>query len=121
MKVNDESKCEKELITRIQNLEQKLLSISEDIASKFQPEIQYNVYIDKIDVQSLMLDELNFSLESIDIEELSGAMNIGNTFSPSIEKKPKIAKEKNTKENRKKQPDIKVTVNGKNIAYKVAD
>jgi len=151
VKSQGQEKREDQLLKRIKDLEQSLLRITKAIeALKDHPKREYNVYIDKIDVHSFTLEELSFSLENIDVNELSGAMNIGNTFSPSIETKngllkdgkPKVEKEYGTKvkeelikkltkmkensnqqqpPNSKAKKDIKVTINGKEVSHKVTD
>lgn len=148
MDVKGQGKGEEQLLKRMNELEQNIVRLTKaiDLLKEHQKN-EYNVYIEKINVQSLTLDELNFSLENIDVNELSGAMNIGNTFSPTVGAKVKLPKEEKDKEgkikkemikklsqikdkSKQQQPfsnqtlanhDIKVTINGKEVAHKVTD
>ncbi|HHY74005.1 MAG TPA: hypothetical protein GX497_12465 [Bacillus bacterium] len=146
--VKSQGKDVEQLLLRIKEMEQKLVTMTDAIESlKDCPKVEYNVYIEKIDVHSLTLEELNFSLENIDVNELSGAMNIGNTFSPSVAQKESLLKDEKKgeekvngknikeeiikklskmKEKSKQQPkatqqEIKVIVNGKEVSHKVTD
>lgn len=146
--VKSQGKDVEQLLLRIKEMEQKLVAMTDAIESlKDCPKVEYNVYIEKIDVHSLTLEELNFSLENIDVNELSGAMNIGNTFSPSVAQKESLLKDEKKgeekvngknikeeiikklskmKEKSKQQPkatqqEIKVIVNGKEVSHKVTD
>jgi len=130
---------EQEIIERVNQLEQKLIDFTNEIKSlREHPKIEYNVYVENIDVHTLTLDDLNFSIENIDVDELSGAMNIGNTFSPSVDQKQKnMQKEEKAKQefinkiskikkdtNTEKTPSeqgIKIFVNGKQVSHTVTD
>jgi|GEM_PF-5766718 len=43
------------------------------------------INIERLEIDDAFLNELVFRLESVDIDELSGSLNIGNNFSPPME------------------------------------
>lgn len=51
--------------------------------------VEYHFHIDRVDIHQPVLDKLSFHLDQIDIEELSGALNVGNNFGVNIGKKGK--------------------------------
>lgn len=55
----------------------KLISIEEEV-EKLKSKPEYHINIEKLDVQQL--ENLTFSLDTLDIKELSGTLNIGNNF-----------------------------------------
>lgn len=92
----------------------------------------YHITIQNLDIHDPVLKELTFSLENLDIKELSGALNMGNNFGPKVEQKLKNKQEtkKENKEgteepeqNRPNQNDnsnITVKVNGTPVNYTVS-
>ncbi|MDP9728244.1 hypothetical protein FY534_07100 [Alicyclobacillus sp. TC] len=47
------------------------------------------VNIQELHINEANFDELIFKLESIDVQELSGSLNLGNNFSPRVVQSPK--------------------------------
>ncbi len=92
----------------------------------------YHITIQNLDIHDPVLKELTFSLENLDIKELSGALNMGNNFGPKVEQKSKNeqkSKQENkeeTEEPEQKTPeqndnsDIIVKVNGTPVNYTVS-
>ncbi|MBM7584138.1 dihydroxyacetone kinase-like predicted kinase [Bacillus pakistanensis] len=70
------SKKEKELEERLKRLESLLLS------TKDKEKIE--IHIHQLTVDGPLTDKLSFELDQIDIEELSGAFNLGNNFGVDI-------------------------------------
>lgn len=96
------------LFDLVKKLEKDLDRLSSAVSElKERPQNEYHIYVEKMDVHSATLDELNFYLDKIDIKELSGAMNIGNTFGTKVEPKqqttPIPEKLKQLKKQNKKQ------------------
>lgn len=134
-----EGQNSEQLFDRVKQLEQKLIDFTNEIKSiKDHTKIEYNVYVEKIDVHTLTLDDLQFSIENIDVNELSGAMNIGNTFSPSVDQKQKATqkeekakqefvnnipqiKERTNQQKTTSEQGIKIIVNGKQVRHTVTD
>ncbi|HAQ06299.1 MAG TPA: hypothetical protein DCR24_01710 [Bacillus bacterium] len=68
-----------ELIKLIQGINEKI----ETIMGTGKQE--YHFHIEKVMIETLQLDELSYHLDKIDVKELSGMLNLGNSFSPSVE------------------------------------
>lgn len=66
-----------ELYKKVQQLEKAVDILTEKSTA-------YNINIEKLDVQKL--ENLTFHLDSLDIDELSGSLNIGNNFGLKQEK-----------------------------------
>ncbi|MGG1369925.1 hypothetical protein ABE322_29715 [Priestia megaterium] len=81
----------KELLLQIEKLE-SILS-----------EKNNSIHIDKL--------ELVFNIETVDVKENSGTLNIGTTYNPQILKEEKSSNKKDKK--KYKDGEIKVVVNGK--------
>lgn len=79
----------KEILRKLTSLEQEV--------EKLKSKPEYHINIEKLDVQQL--DSLTFQLDTLDIKDLSGTLNIGNNFDS---KKP-ACKPLNKKERRSKE------------------
>jgi len=111
-----------EVIRMIQKLNEKIDSIQKR---------EFHFHIEKVTVQHLQLEELAYHLDKIDIKELSGMMNLGNSFSPNLEtikSQSKKSAEKNpenerdetsysskSQEGERIEPALSVIINGKEI------
>lgn len=62
----------------LKELYKKLKSLEEAVQKLEERSIEYNINIEKLDIQKL--ENLTFHLDSLDIEELSGSLNLGNNF-----------------------------------------
>lgn len=60
----------KEILRKLTSLEQEV--------EKLKSKPEYHINIEKLDVQQL--DSLTFQLDTLDIKDLSGTLNIGNNF-----------------------------------------
>ncbi|RIW30428.1 hypothetical protein D3H55_16980 [Bacillus salacetis] len=67
-------------------------------------------------VDTLTLENLNYHLDHVDIKELSGMLNIGNTFKQKENKQkskvPRVKKGSSAADN-----DISILINGKDVPY----
>ena len=97
MAINDE------LEKRLQDLEGKieqLTTLCNKIINSRQQVVHY--HIDKLDIQNAQIEKLDYHLDSIGIEQLSGTLNIGNNFeakkSLSSLENPDLTKKKEDKE-----------------------
>jgi hypothetical protein len=81
----------------LREIYKKIISIEEEV-EKLKSKPEYHINIEKLDVQQL--ENLTFTLDTLDIKDLSGTLNIGNNFDTkkSIEKvKSKKKKERKDK------------------------
>ncbi|NSL51001.1 hypothetical protein [Calidifontibacillus erzurumensis] len=89
------------IIKRLNEIEKKLTEIRQNI--------EFHIHIEKLDIHDPQLKELSFSLDKLDIKELSGALNLGNNFNPKVEQTPKIKgnekKAQKTHQNRKQNDE----------------
>lgn len=91
----DSSGCNDILLREIYK---KLIAIEEEV-EKLKSKPEYHINIEKLDVQKL--ENLTFSLDTLDIKDLSGTLNIGNNFD---RKKPACKKEsKSSKKHKDKK------------------
>ena len=71
---NNGNSCDNLLLREIYK---KLVSVEEEV-EKLKSKPEYHISIEKLDVQHL--ENLTFALDSLDINDLSGTLNIGNNF-----------------------------------------
>ncbi len=96
-----------------QSLQQQLDDLKAAIARlqrTKEQSIEVHFHIDKVDIHQPTLDQLSFRLDQLDIEQLSGALNIGNNFGVNIGDKKKSAA---AKEERIRPGKSAVTQTGK--------
>lgn len=113
----------KEIQDKLKNLEDQLQNKSNETA----PATTIHLHVQEVNIQNLNLDELAYHLGSIDIKELSGMLNLGNTFSPStrpdqLKKKkgktpatPNHHSKTGTPTEKEKNDEIQIVINGKRI------
>ncbi|KEF37949.1 hypothetical protein M670_02705 [Schinkia azotoformans MEV2011] len=117
----------------LQDIVEKIGAIEKRLQEMPSQPTVYHITIQNLDIHDPILKELTFSLESLDIKELSGALNMGNNFGPKVEQKPKNEPEKKQtkkgqteEEQEKKIPEqtdisnIIVKVNGTPVNYTVS-
>jgi predicted ribosome quality control (RQC) complex YloA/Tae2 family protein len=71
----------------ISELEKKIQQLEETIQKLQKSGSEYHVHIDHIHINQPVVEELSFHLDSLDIEDLSGALNLGNNFGVTVGKK----------------------------------
>ncbi|WP_050979734.1 hypothetical protein [Fictibacillus macauensis] len=81
-----------------QSLENRIQQL-ETMIEKLTASTHHHYHIEKIELQQPMIENLSFNLESIDIEELSGALNLGNNFGVSVDNQTTSTKEREQREN----------------------
>ncbi|RDU36053.1 hypothetical protein DRW41_15815 [Neobacillus piezotolerans] len=88
--------------------------------------IHFDIHINDLHLNELNLEELAFHLERLDIQELSGMLNLGNTFSPKVHGKEKLnepvpedSPESSSEE--KDDRDIQIMINGEQVSYLLMD
>jgi hypothetical protein len=108
------------LLKKIDELYKKINTLEKSIQEKNHPPIIIKLDVKDLHLQELKLEELAFHLDKLDIKELSGMLNLGNTFSPAVHRKPK-SKTNSPKQNpqKEKKDSIKVNINGKSVPYKI--
>ncbi|MED1203946.1 hypothetical protein [Heyndrickxia acidicola] len=81
--------------------------------------VQVQVDIQEFNLKELNLEELAFHLDKLDIQELSGMLNLGNTFSPMVTRKKSEEKAKRRQPNplNKNNKEIKINISGKPVPY----
>lgn len=76
----------------MEELYQEIIDLQKQILEAQTKPVEYHLHFDHVEVNHPKLDELTFRLDELDIEELSGALNLGNNFGVSVQpnKKPQI-------------------------------
>jgi ribosomal protein L12E/L44/L45/RPP1/RPP2 len=133
---------EQDLLNKLQEIQMELSSLSNKITTENQiGKNTIHLHIQHVSIESLQLDELAYHLDSIDIKELSGMLNLGNSFSPKImdasskqknSEKADDKKENSEKDNEKAadgenpavkgsegEGNVRIVVNGKETSYKL--
>lgn len=112
------------ILIKLTELSQKVIELEKFLQhQENHPPIIINMDIKDLHLQELNLDELAFHLEKLDIRELSGMLNLGNTFSPHVHPKQKSPSSPNIKSRQMNAMDerreaIEIRINGKRIPYK---
>ncbi len=68
------------------DISNRLKKIEEALEALSKRPVEYVYKIDKVDIHNPILKELTFSLDKLDIKDLSGALNLGNNFGISVDK-----------------------------------
>lgn len=74
-----------ELIETINRLNKRIAELEHMVGQLSRPVIEH-VNIERVYLQNPTLERLEFGLESLDIKELSGALNLGNNFGVNVER-----------------------------------
>ncbi|UOE92147.1 hypothetical protein [Alkalihalobacillus sp. LMS39] len=77
------------LVQAIEQLSERLDSIEMAMTESMNRKLVETIHIEKVVLDKPTLEQLTLKLESLDIEELSGALNIGNNFGITVDKKEK--------------------------------
>jgi hypothetical protein len=70
---------DEKVLNILQNIEKRLTDLEKNM-NELSKKTVHSFHLDIKNVQTLNLDELSYYLEHIDVKELSGTLNIGNTF-----------------------------------------
>ncbi|RBW69105.1 hypothetical protein [Bacillus taeanensis] len=100
----------------ISELQNQIKDLQLEIASSRKQPIEYHFHINHVDIHNPTLEQLSFTLDQLDIEDLSGALNLGNNFGVSI------GEQKNRKQNLKQKHQnekraIKKTKDGYSFSF----
>src|SRR3982750_4616777 len=110
------------MIDKLEELVQKINLLEESIHKKSNPPIIVKVDVKDLHLNELTLEELSFHLDKLDIKEISGMLNLGNTLSPRVHPKSK-SKHPSSQENPEHQEEeeknqfneIQVKINHKSV------
>ncbi|WP_345241675.1 hypothetical protein [Pontibacillus salipaludis] len=86
------SKKNKELEDKITELQLKIKWLEKQESVKQPITKEYHFHINQVDIHNPKLDDLSFRLDSLDIEDLSGSLNIGNNFNKPTKKQDQSRK-----------------------------
>ncbi|WP_226530405.1 hypothetical protein [Metabacillus niabensis] len=99
------------IIKILQNIEKRMAHIEEKLNTE-----QKNEKFHIEHIENLTLDNLSYHLETVDVKEVSGILNIGNTFREG--RPTTIQKQKIRSKQTPKTEDISIFINEKKIPYK---
>ncbi|QQZ08454.1 hypothetical protein [Heyndrickxia vini] len=105
------------IIKQIEELSKKIYAFEKILQEKSTASIHVQIDIQDLHLKELNLEELAFHLDKLDIQDLSGMLNLGNTFSPTVHAKMKT--KKSTSKQQKKEKDIEIKINGKPTPYSI--
>ena len=122
---------QEKMMNKIEELVEKINLLETSIHKKKNPPIIVKVDVKDLHLNEFTLEELAFHLDQLDIKEISGMLNLGNTFSPRIhpkskQQKPPSSKEKpeahsQEEEERNDFNDIQVTINHQSVPYTITE
>ncbi|WP_409273708.1 hypothetical protein V1499_03070 [Neobacillus sp. SCS-31] len=78
------------IIESLLNFAERLDRLENAVKESNNSKIHFDIHINDLHLNELNLEELAFHLERLDIQELSGMLNMGNTFSPKVHGKEKV-------------------------------
>lgn len=82
----------------IEKLYKEILKLQKALMENQGKTVEYHFHLEQVDIHDPKLEQLSFQLDHLDIEDLSGALNLGNNFGvhvkPSSKEKPKLEKTK---------------------------
>ena len=99
------------IIKILQNIEKRMAHIEEKLNTE---QKNYKFHIEH--VEKLTLENLSYHLETVDVKEVSGTLNIGNTFRE--DRPTTIQKQRAKSKQTPKKEDISIIINEKKIPYK---
>ncbi|RHW41632.1 hypothetical protein D1B31_07905 [Neobacillus notoginsengisoli] len=113
------------LLVTLNHFAERMDRLEKGLTDKKNPPIHFDIQIKDLHLNELNLEELAFHLEKLDIKELSGMLNLGNTFSPKVHSKQKadglapqeIPESSETTGCR----DIEVLINGSPVMYTIVE
>jgi hypothetical protein len=116
------------MINKLEELVQKINLLEETISKKSNPPIIVKMDVKDLHLNELTLEELSFHLDQLDIKEISGMLNLGNTFSPRVHPKTKPKRkhpssqenpEHQEEEERNHFNEIQVKINHKSVPFTI--
>ncbi|WP_026692310.1 hypothetical protein [Peribacillus kribbensis] len=119
---------EETVLNKLDELYQKINQLEQSIPDKNTPTIIIKLDVKDLHLQELKLEELAFHLEKLDIQDLSGMLNLGNTFSPVVHRKPDANSESPSSQSdpqeyedmeKEKIHDIDIKINGKSMPFTI--
>ena len=119
---------QEKLMNKLEELAGKINLLETSIHKNTNPPIIVQVDVQDLHLNELTLEELAFHLDKLDVKEISGMLNLGNTFSPRVHPKSK-RKHPSSEENPEHQEeekrndfnDIKVNINHKSVPYTITE
>ncbi|MEK5213813.1 hypothetical protein NYE56_20635 [Bacillus sp. FSL R5-0603] len=104
-----------EILKKLEELAQKVHTLEQSSQEKRRPSVFVKMDVQDLNVEKLHLDDLAFHLDHLDIQELSGMLNLGNVFSPHVHPKSKSQ----SRLKKTKKDDIEVKIDGKPVPYTI--
>lgn len=102
----------KELIERIEQLQQQVQKLESTLQQMSRPVIE-QLTIERVYLQNPVLEKLEFAFDRIDIKDLSGALNLGNNFGTTVDPlKTKIRSNSSTSPSTEKETPIRKDTQG---------
>lgn len=106
-----------ELLKNIEEINSKLTRIESLLLNKGN-----TINIETLTMNEPTLNELVFNIDTVDVKENSGSLNIGTTFNPTVvneKEKQKKKEEEKHKEEKVKENEITIFVNGEHRNYSI--
>ncbi|OCA85901.1 hypothetical protein A8F94_13700 [Bacillus sp. FJAT-27225] len=105
---------------------ERLDRLEKSLKNSTNAKFHFTIHINDLHLSELNLEELAFHLEKLDIKELSGMLNLGNTFSPNVQTKKKqedlqVQTAFETAKTESSKEDIQIRINGKPVSYSIID
>ncbi|WP_059172533.1 hypothetical protein [Bacillus sp. FJAT-27445] len=114
------------IIESLQDFAERLDRLENAMKDSKNAKFHFDIQIKDLHLNELNLEELAFHLEKLDIKELSGMLNLGNTFSPKVHTKKKLDEPEldnvmESSETETSDLDIQVLISGNPVSYSLID
>lgn len=112
----------KALIQLLKDIENRLSKLEKQHSSSTESKSGgIHLHVQTMNIDTVQLEELSYYLDKVNIKELSGMLNLGNTFlSQDADLSSQTMKENTvTKNSEEGRSAIAVKINGKNVPYQI--
>jgi anion-transporting ArsA/GET3 family ATPase len=117
---------QEKMMNKLEELAEKINLLETSIHKNSNPPIIVKVDVQDLHLNELTLEELAFHLDKLDVKEISGMLNLGNTFSPRVHPKSK-RKQPSSQKNQEHQEEeekndfseIQVKINHNSVPYTI--
>jgi len=101
----------------LEQILRQLSSIEKQLKILNEKHTEYHFSIDVVNIHDPHLEELSFKLKSLDINDLSGVLNIGNNFGTNVQHQKKDHTHNGKRNGKKVVDDIAIKINQKPIKF----
>jgi hypothetical protein len=93
---------------KLRSIQERLGNIEQAVQQMTEQRFKNNIHIDTLHIHNPVLEKLEFRLDQLDIDEMSGALNLGNNFGVRVSPKLHIKRKSpdDCTEDHQSDPDL---------------